>query len=142
MEVLSLLTNEKRILCLLEEFVLNYPLLRVMSKDNDTYYLKNIDTDRVEILYHFNNDVEFEFSYNFSSQDIFFIKKKFIESPILLVDISFKDATFINKMITEFIAFLKIKDFDLPYKIVLDDPFKGLLIVDKSNNLMPAYVKE
>jgi hypothetical protein len=140
MEVASLLTTEKNVETLFKEFIFNYEPLLFESQDENTYYFTNRTTGKYEIFYHFNNNVDYELSYNFSPKNLSFISSYFGSEPIFLIDISFSNKTFFLVLMRRFIDYLIIKDDgESLSKIIIDDPFRGVLIINNKGDLVNPY---
>lgn len=128
MEVLSLFFENKAFVKYFETFLFDYKKLNFVKKDEDTLYFENPKTKRNEIYFHFLlNDLDYEFSYNYSEEDIHKIKDGFGNSKIYSFDIQFKDEAFLQQLILDFKNFIvNNDDFDLD-KILISHPHKGVM---------------
>jgi hypothetical protein len=128
MEVLSLFFENKAFVKNFETFLLEYKKLNFVNKDEDTLYFENPKTKRNEIYFHFLlNDLDYEFSYNYSEEDIQKIKNGFRNSKMYSFDIQYKDEEFLQQLIIDLKKFIVDNDdFNLD-KILISHPHKGIM---------------
>lgn len=126
MEVLTIFTNDKEILNIFFEFIHSYSKLIKDCEDHNTIFFVNPETNRNEIYYHFlENDIECEFSYNYSLESQTIIKEYFDKDVFYFFDIQFKSEIFLDNMLNDFKLYLNKKNKNT--KILVDHPHKGLL---------------
>lgn len=127
MEVASIFSSEKELVNLFYKFASSFDKLSLSSTDDDTAYFVDIGNGNNEIFLHLESlDIEYEFSYNYTTEDANYVKNYFKDFPIYLFDISFRNIAFLNVLLQEFVFFLKnIKDINIS-KMLLSDPFDGL----------------
>jgi hypothetical protein len=128
MEVAAIFSSEKELVNLFYKFTNSYDKLYLSAKDNDTAYFENRDSGRNEIFLHFElDDVEHEFSYNFSQEDVEEIRNYFTGYSIYLFYISYRGNLFFEEYFQSFVTYLQQQnDFTLT-KIILHHPFDGII---------------
>jgi hypothetical protein len=128
MEVASIFSSEKEFVNLFYKFTKSYEKLYQSGEDDDTAYFENKESGKNELFLHFElDDVEHEFSYNYSEEVVEGIRKYFDGYSIYLFHISYKGNLFLKDFFKSFINFLqKQNDFTLT-KILLHHPFDGLI---------------
>jgi hypothetical protein len=126
MEVLTFFTINKEILNAFDKFIYEYDKLVLSSKDDDTAYFKL--NGNSEIYYHFVlNDIEEEFSYNYSEKDITTIKLFFGKEDFYSFDLSYRQESFLRKFIIDFKNHLSQKAKKLENEVLLSHPHLGLM---------------
>ncbi|HVY76238.1 MAG TPA: hypothetical protein VG890_15520 [Puia sp.] len=127
MEVASIFSSERGLANLFYKFANAYDKLSLSSIDDDTAYFENIKDGRNEIYLHYKlNDIDNEFGYNYAAEQAEYVKEYFKGFPVFLFDISFRDISFFNTLLTEFVFFLKNQKDIAINKMLLSDPFDGL----------------
>jgi hypothetical protein len=127
MEVISIVTSNKKIESLLLVFLLESDLISYSSRDNDICYFVNRKTKKYEIYFHFNNNIDEEFSYNFLPEYINYINNYFSIHKLTLIDISFKNHNLIKKIMDCFFNTIIEQGKIQESEIIIDDPFMGLM---------------
>jgi len=127
MEVASIFSSEKKLVNIFYEFVKSYDKLSLSLIDDDTAYFENSADGKNEMFLHYKlNDIENGFGSNFSEEQSIYIVNYFRGFSVFLFDISFRNTSFFNTLLTEFIFSLKNKNIITVDKILLNDPFEGL----------------
>jgi hypothetical protein len=108
----------------------NSNLVILSSKDADTNYYTKPNSDRNEIYFHYLlNNIEDEFSYNYSEDEQKEILYYFETSNFYLFDIQYRDELFLNKLILDFQKYLKdINEYD-NQKILINHNKMGIVPV-------------
>lgn len=130
MEVLSIFSSNSELANLFDDFMTNYYLVKLSSKDADTKYYTKPNSDRNEIYFHYLlNNIEDEFSYNYSEDEQKEILYYFETSNFYLFDIQYRDELFLNKLILDFQKYLKdINEYD-NQKILINHNKMGIVPV-------------
>ena len=103
MEVLSFFSNNSELVNLFDDFITNSKLVKLSSKDADTKYFTKPNSDRNEIYFHYLlNNIEDEFSYNYSEDEQKEILDYFETLDFYLFDIQYKDELFLKNLILDF----------------------------------------
>ncbi len=103
MEVASLLTNCEADISQIEKYLNNCSNLKYMRRDNDTVYYSGKKAKTHELYFHFMpNNIDEEFSYNYSDRDIRYIRKFFNDEKFFLVDISYRHYDLIVDLLKDF----------------------------------------
>jgi len=138
MEVASLVTNSSELIEKFRYFIENREDLMFSAQDNSIISWKSRATGEIQLYYHLDCNVEEEFSYNFSENEVKAIRA-FSGDRIYIVDISFKNKQIFDRMLVDFITSLGLdRSSD---KLLIHDPFTGLLI-PKNNTLIPFDLNE
>jgi hypothetical protein len=128
MEILPFFSNSSDFVNLFNDFIDNYPAVKLSDQDVDTKFYIKVNSDRNEIYFHYLlNDIEEEFSYNYTENEQQAIKDYFGDSDFYLFDIQYKDELFLNNLLIDFQNFLKDRselDFQ---KILLNHNIKGVV---------------
>ncbi|HSZ31888.1 MAG TPA: hypothetical protein VK772_01185 [Puia sp.] len=128
MEAAAIFSSEKGLVNLFYKFTNSYDKLCLSSKDNDTAYFENKESGKNEIFLHYVlDDVEYEFSYNFSEEDVEEIRKYFKGYPIYLFYISYRGNLFLEEFFQSFVYFLEQQEDFRLVKVLLHHPFDGLI---------------
>ena len=81
MEILSFFSNSSDFVNLFNDFIDNYPAVKLSDQDVDTKFYIKVNSDRNEIYFHYLlNDIEEEFSYNYTENEITFTVSKIEEN--------------------------------------------------------------
>jgi|LauGreDrversion4_2_1035121.scaffolds.fasta_scaffold14863_9 hypothetical protein len=128
MEVLSIFSSNSELVNLFDDFMANYDLVKLSSKDADTKYYTKPNLDRNEIYFHYLiNNIKDEFSYNYSEDEQKEILDYFEASDFYLFDIQYKDELFLNNLILDFQNYLKyINEYD-KQKILINHNKMGIV---------------
>ena len=119
MEVASLFTNRKSDVEKFEEYLKINSGLVCLKRDQDTAYFSNKTNNINELYYHFElNDIEEEFSYNYSEDDAKFINAFFGKGDYFLIDISYRNSQKLINLLNKFYLDLE-SDFSFDHKVLL-----------------------
>jgi hypothetical protein len=128
MEVLSFFSNNSELVNLFDDFITNSKLVKLSSKDADTKYFTKPNSDRNEIYFHYLlNNIEDEFSYNYSEDEQKEIREYFGTSNFYLFDIQYKDELFLQSLLSDFQNYLKDRNKFDEQKILLNHNTKGVI---------------
>lgn len=130
MEVLSIFSSNSELVNLFDDFMANYNLVKLSSKDADTKCFTRPNSDRNEIYFHYLlNNIEDEFSYNYSEDEQKEILDYFETSDFYLFDIQYKDELFLNNLILDFQNYLKDRNEYDKQKILINHNTVGIVPV-------------
>lgn len=128
MEVLSFFSNNSELVNLFDDFITNSKLVKLSSKDADTKYFTKPNSDRNEIYFHYLlNNIEDEFSYNYSEDEQKEILDYFETLDFYLFDIQYKDELFLKNLILDFQNYLKDRNEYDKQKILLNHNTSGIV---------------
>lgn len=128
MEVATLFTSTSEVISLFDEFIYSYPKIVLEGKDADTAYFNDPETGKRQLYYHYKlNDVNYEFSYNYSEDDIAVLKRDLVGDQIYCFDLSFRSNDFLRMLLVDFVEYLKHTGKELTSDIIISHPDKGLL---------------
>lgn len=132
MEVLSFITDAPNLINLFDDFLKGYKKLKEGGRDYDTAYFVDPATNRNELYFHFiPNDVEHEFSINYSEAEVQTIRSHFKESAIIIFDIQYKGEIFLNQLLRDFLSFLQDKEIIVAQQILISHTFRGIISWDE-----------
>lgn len=129
MEVLSFITQNPNFIDKLSIFLKEYDSLIFDCQNDDTQYFINSKTKKNEIYLHFlPNDLEYEFSYNYTKKEQQRIVDYLGNDKLYLFDIQFKDEVFLCKLLNDFKDYLNhqntVNQLD---KSLTSHPQKGII---------------
>lgn len=128
MEVATIFTSENEAILLFDRFIYSYTKILFGSKDRDTAYFESRETGRNLLYYHYQlNDIDHEFSYNYSADDVAIIKREYEGKKFYCFDLSYKSEDFLGVLLMDFTEFLKLERRELILNILISHPVKGLL---------------
>lgn len=134
MEVLSFFSDDENIVSYFTDFMTEYQKLILGDQDDDTLFFLNPKTGKNELYVHFKlNDVEHEFTYNYSNDESSFIKSFFRgERSIFSFDIQYHDEEILKELLKGFKLYIKSKNqSERKVMILLSHPRQGVIdIVD------------
>jgi len=128
MEILSFFSSRSDLVNLFDDFLNGYSTIKLSNQDRDTKYYRKIDSNKNDLYFHFLlNDIDEEFSYNYTENEQQEIKNYFGLSSLYLFDIQYRDELFLRNLLNDFQKYLKDKkEIDLD-KILLSHSLKGLV---------------
>lgn len=128
MEVLSFITQENDFADRFGAFLAGYKNLILQSQDNDTLYFVNPETGKNEIYFHFlPNNTDYEFSYNYTKEELEEIINYFGNENICLFDIQFRDETFLQQLLKDFNDYLNLNYKNRSDKVMISHSLNGIM---------------
>jgi|GEM_PF-6842796 len=126
MEYAALVTSNKNLERNLVEYLSKLKGISVSEDFTGTRYFKDAQ-GRVEFLLELNRNIEKEFSYNFLPQNVAHIKAHFAGKGMILLDLGFRNIKEFSLVLENLLNSIVDLGMLKEYKIIIDDPFRGLL---------------
>lgn len=128
MEVLSFITKRSDFIGKFGTFLKDYNNLILGDLDDDTQYFVNQETGRNEVYFHFIPDnLEGEFSYNYTNKEQEEILKYLGHGEIHLFDVQFRDEAFLQQLLKDFKEYLNCKNEYSSDRVLISHPKKGII---------------
>lgn len=128
MNVLPLFSDNKELVNYFDSFLYQYDKVYLANQNTDTKYYTKTNSERIEIYFHYLlNDIEEEFSYNYTENEQQVIRDYFGDCDFYLFDIQYKDESFLKNLLIDFQIFLKDKSKLDSQKILLNHSIKGVV---------------
>lgn len=128
MEVLSFITQYPDFMDKLSAFLKEYNDLILDYQDDGTQYFINSKTKKYEIYLHFlPNDLEYEFSYNYTKEEQQEIEGYLGNESLYLFDIQFRDEVFLQQLLNDFKNYLNLQNVNRLDNILISHPQKGMI---------------
>ena len=126
MEVFSVLSSDDSLIEELVDKFCSEKRIKLVSKDDDTIYFE--DSMGVSAFYlHTESDFEEEVKFEFDEEEEKFIRLFFKNEVVYMLDISYRDSTFLYQLLSDFTKDLRSNYKEKFIPLLFHDPFNGFV---------------
>jgi hypothetical protein len=128
MEVVQFISSNDSLFIAFSSFLKSYKKLYLSDQDQDTLFYQRVGSNKHEIYFHnYFDDIDKEFEYNFSEEELRTVREFFKHQKIYLFSIQYRNGKFLEEMLDDFKIYLNELNMDIIPILVAGHPTKGII---------------